>query len=499
MPTIRIATRGLGLLAGAASVLVALAALRLAWLSRGWPLVHDAPLMHYIAWRIREGAVPYRDLFDMNFPGVYVAHLMLLVTLGPGDVAFRLFDLGALVLTGAGLLVALRGSGRWARLAASALFALYHLAGGPWLAGQRELLLCACLAWAAAGAMAATTASEAARIRWLGGAALAIGIAIWIKPYAAVLVAPLAGWAWWAHRGHTRALGVVGAGVSLPGLAALAWLASAGGLGAFLDITLHYLVPLYSRLGRNDLLHELIARDYGIGVLIGLTAWAGLGIAALIGGRRWAELGVLATGLAYGALHFWVQGRGWEYHWYPLALFATAIGGAGLGAALARSRRVLAALLVVVLVATTGALWTKGQRNLAPVWIDEKLARVGRISAALRPLVLAGGTVQVLDTAEGGVHALLRLGAHQPSRFLYDFSFYHDVDHPYVARLRAELMDALRAHPPAAVVVMEHGWPAGGYERLGTFPDLVHWLSDGYRLSEEGDGYRLYVARTTSG
>jgi len=66
-----------------ALVVLGLAALTgaLAWRSRGWPLIHDAPLMHYIAWRIGEGAVPYRDLFDMNFPGVYLVHVL----------AFRLF------------------------------------------------------------------------------------------------------------------------------------------------------------------------------------------------------------------------------------------------------------------------------------------------------------------------------------------------------------------------------------------------------------------------
>ena len=47
----------------------------------GWPLVHDAPIMHYVAWRIAEGAVPYRDLFDMNFPGVYLLHLLVVTTL----------------------------------------------------------------------------------------------------------------------------------------------------------------------------------------------------------------------------------------------------------------------------------------------------------------------------------------------------------------------------------------------------------------------------------
>src|SRR5882724_1288474 len=54
-------------------------------LSLPWPLVQDAPVMHYIAWRIGEGDVPYRDLYDINQPGVYVLHLALLRTLGAGD------------------------------------------------------------------------------------------------------------------------------------------------------------------------------------------------------------------------------------------------------------------------------------------------------------------------------------------------------------------------------------------------------------------------------
>ena len=65
-------------------------------------------------------------------------------------------------------------------------------------------------------------------------------------------------------------------------------------------------------------------------------------------------------------------------------------------------------------------------------------------------------------------------------------------------RLRAELMDALRLRPPAAVVVFVPGWPEGGYERLAAFPELHRWLLDGYRVAEEGDGYRLYVGRAAT-
>ena len=470
---------------------VALAALRLLWASRDWPLVHDASLMHYAAWRILEGAAPYRDLFDMNVPGVYLAHIVLLRTLGSGDLAFRAFDVGLLAAIAAGLWAALRFCGRWGGPAAAALFALYHVAGGPWLAGQRDFMLCALLVWGAAGGDCRSHAPGAGRVRWLGGAALAVGLALWIKPHAVLLAPALAGWAWWGPV-RRRSLTAVATGLALPAVGMLGWLGGTGGLGAFWDITFGYLIPLYSRLGRSDVLHELAVRDYGGAVLTGLASWAGLGVAALVGGRRWPTLGVLAAGLAYGAPHFWIQGRGWEYHFYPLALFATALGGAGLGAAATDRRLLLTATLVLALIGTGGALWTKGWINLAPDWIAAKLARVDRLTTALRPIVEAGGTVQVLDTTEGGIHALLRLRARQPSRFIYDFHFQHDIDHPYVRRLRGELMIALRARPPAAVALLEPGWPAGGYERLARFSELQQWLFEGYGLAEEGDGYRLY-------
>ena len=114
-------------------------ALTLAWRSRSWPLVHDAPILHYIAWRIGDGAAPYRDVFDMNQPGVHLLHLAVLKIFGAGDVAWRAFDLVWLTLTALAVGVLAAPWGTAAALGGAAAFAAYHLAGGAWQAGQRDL------------------------------------------------------------------------------------------------------------------------------------------------------------------------------------------------------------------------------------------------------------------------------------------------------------------------------------------------------------------------
>ena len=104
----------------------------------------------------------------------------------------------------------------------------------------------------------------------------------------------------------------------------------------------------------------------------------------------------------------------------------------------------------------------------------------------------------MLDTTEGGIHALLRLGVREPSRFLYDFHFFHDVTTPVVRGLRAELVNALNARPPRFIVVFERGWPDGGADRVDAFPELRQLLDRAYRPDVTGDGYVIHAKRDGS-
>jgi hypothetical protein len=470
-------------------------ALTLAWRSRSWPLVHDAAILHYIAWRIADGAVPYRDIFDMNQPGVYVLHVGVLKILGAGDVAWRAFDLLWLGLTALAVAALAWPWGTVASLGGAAAFATYHLAGGAWQAGQRDFLLCPLLLVGVLGV--ARWLEGRGRLASLAWSGAAMGAAVTVKPHAGLLAAALglivvlaavrAGGVACAM----PAAAVYGAAIALVPIALLAWLAAVGGLGAWREAVFEYLLPLYSRLGRHAAwaVHRWqVWIALALGVALSVTR-------AARGARFTARHGLALVGVAYGVVHYVGQGKYWEYHLYPLAAFVAVLLFAGFDPALP-GKPVTAAALGVVLVTALVLLRLKGVEAAPAGWERDKVARVDALERTLAPRLRPGATVQMLDTSAGGAHVLLRLRVRQPTRFVYDFHFFHDVETPIVRGFRAELIRDLEAHPPRFVVLFEEGWPAGGYERITGFPELAARLSGGYEILEtSAAGYRIYAKR----
>jgi len=477
----------------------------LIWASRGWPMIHDAPLMHYIAWLIDQGGVPYRDAFDMNLPGAYLIHLVVLRVGGAGDAAWRLFDLGWLAATCVVLVAYCRRiSHGWAAAGAALLFALYHLSGGAWHAGQRDFVLCFFLLLGAWGIARGTEQGALASLVWGG---LVLGAAMTIKPHAAlywIFCAVIAARdrSWTVSPWRAAAL-VIAAGLVVPA-AVFGWLAWRGGLGPFVDVFGGYVVPLYSGVGRVSPWQAIVWHAYGrpLVALFGLLV-----VLALLGptSREPARKGLALVGVVYGIVHFVVQGKGWEYQLYPLIVFCCALVPAavvswrrfGWARALdlfgARRPLALAAWTLLVVV-----LSVKGVEASDAGWIAEKTRRVADITRDLEPLAPPGATVQVMDTTSGGIHSLLRLHLRQPTRFIYDFYFFHDVGDRRIEALRAEFLSGLESGRPAAIVILEESWPVPGYGRLESFPRLREYLERAYEPPLERPGYRIYAKRRDS-
>ena len=69
------------------NVPLAIAVAVLLWRSLDWPLIGDAAIFHFIAEQMRMGAVPYRDIYDVNMPLIYFVHAGIVAVVRAPDPA----------------------------------------------------------------------------------------------------------------------------------------------------------------------------------------------------------------------------------------------------------------------------------------------------------------------------------------------------------------------------------------------------------------------------
>ena len=475
------------------------------WRSRGWPVINDASLFHYVALRVSQGAVPYRDVFDFQLPGTLLYHLAIVTTAGTGDAAWRAFDLTLLAACAAVAAALARPSGPIAGWTAAAAFVTWHLSLGAWNTGQRDLVVALLLAAAglavarecdAAAAAGPGAAAARAAPRFLAG--LAVGAAATIKPHAAVFAIALAPFVV-AHGGRTRALVAFVGGCALAPLAAFGWLAASGGLPAFVDIVAGYLAGPHLDYDRAEV--PQILRSWTTNRFVLPLVAAGALAAAFArprGGALARRVVLAAVGFGYGLFHIALQQKGWSYHFYPAALFlcvaaasALGVGRGPEGASLARcaARATAAALVAFAVVAVSPRV----EAQLDDAWrTGPNQSRVAELEADLRSLVPAGAKVQVLDLGPVGIEALMHLGIAQPTRSTYAVPLYLRVGCAYTQDLRREFLEDLERDPPAAFVVFDCE-TGGGCALLDLFPELRDWVERGWRVELERATYRVYV------
>jgi hypothetical protein len=473
---------------GVVGVFVVSAAV-LAWRSRTWPFFHDAPVLHYIAWRIGAGDVPYRDLFEINAPGAYLIHLLAWRLGGLSDVAWRLFDLAWLGLAAAAAFAFARAWGLVAAIGAAAFLALYHLAGSPWEAGQRDYFLCPLVLGGAAGVV---RWAERGDRRALALAGVALGAAATVKPHIVLLIAMFAVViVVRARRQAAPVLAIYAGAAALVPLAIVGWLAAAGALGAWRDLVGDYLVPVYTHLrpvSRWEIYRPHAWAPIAAGVLVS--------VASTLARRVLTVRHMVAMlGIAYGVVHYVVQGKGWDYHLYPLVAFAAVTLFAELEAALAWRPFAVGLPLAACCLTAAGLLGARGVDAVPTYFATAKVTHVRYVVGDLARITRPDDLVQVLDTTEGGVHALLLLGLRQPTRFLCDFPLFATPEAPITTRYRAEFIAGFDARPPRAVVVFARAWPHGGLERIASFPALAERLAHDYAIAVRREGYTIY-ART---
>jgi hypothetical protein len=485
----------------------------LAWRSLGWHLYQDEPILLYAAYLIdRRHVIPYRDLFDMNMPGTYLANVIIGRWSGYADAGVRIVDLGVLGVLLAITLAAMRRFGWRSAWCATVFAGVLYLASGEWMTLQREFLLLIPIAGSVAVAWSR-------RVPWLWKAFIAgllAGIAATIKPHAwlslvVVVIYTCEEAARLAGPGRTAIVAAAVGGFVMAPLVMLWWLWHVGALPAFADVALHYW-PLYTSLSGTPV-HFIVSGWYRpwyilsrsalLGIHPGLPLFVAATLGAIVALYRshlngeatravWLLVGLSGSAIVHAA----VEGKFWMYHWLPFDYFAILVASVGLVRQRDDAPRPRASVAAILLFLLIGLPW-----RIPPFATPFRFPfdEVRDISQYLSAHAKPGDTVLPLDWSEGVQHALLLARVVPATPFIYDFHFYHDVSSPYIQELRRRLLSRLEEAPPRFVVAQMNRTYFQGPDTTSHFDELARFIAGGYDAVVVRPDYQIWERRVSRG
>ena len=493
-------------------LLILLAALLIvqAGYSTQWPIAHDEAPLFYEAFLMRAaGLVPYRDLFDFQMPGSFVAYSVLGFFSGFDSFRIRILDLLILTALLAITFLAMRRFGKTPAFAAAILFGLKYLQGGPSMSLQREYLLLIFIALAVWISM-----RDELTLKHRLTLGVLFGLSALIKPHAAIGLVPILLFdiADMVKRLRLTLLNAAAtsilpaaAGFLIPVFVIIAWLGFTGALIPFINIAVNYW-PLYSQINGQM---EVTAGAARISLL--LTQSLRLGgnglwlIPAAIGiyfnqNKKTYLLASLA--LSY-AIYPTFSGQFFPYHYLPFVYFISLL--ASLTFDLRPSTIFIlhplsftpalacgASVLILSLLLPSSAFI----RQLEGKPISTSTDRAEEISHFLEKNLHAsrGDTVQPLDWTGGALLAMLETRARIATPYIFDFYFYHHVSHPYIQGLRADFMNDLQIASPRFIIevtAIDKPWITGA-DTSREFPELRAFLDEKYSVTIHKDDYVIY-------
>jgi hypothetical protein len=463
-----------------------------------WRLVNDAAQIDYACYLMDHGMAPYKELVELNMPGIYMVNWSVMHTLGGGATAWRLFDFSLLAIAALAMIWISRPYGWLGGFFAGALFALFHGRDGPAQAGQRDLIIAVLLLCGYACLFHALRREKRWPMFFFGVCLIAAAA---IKPFVlpfAFLVLALA--AMRLHRlgrpvGDAMALSL--GGMLAAAAVVAAFLAAHGSLAAFAWMV-EKTLPYYASVGRASFF-DLATRLFSPTVRTLLL----LAVAAACLRRSWNwESAMLLVGFAFGIASWFVQGKGFPYHRYPMLAFVFLWAGIQFVSSLqtpGMARRVAVAGLIL------GAVFAPVYAAMAvrSHW-DEDFNRA--LVADLRELggEQLSGRVQCITTPGDCDTVLYRLHLVQSSGLFYDYLVFGPDNQPAIEKARQTVWRDFEKNPPLVIVVGRglYGKKRDDYSKLARWPELNEYIENNYRLYDERGftpaecgprGYRIYI------
>jgi hypothetical protein len=463
--------------------------------STRWQIAHDEAPLLYEAFLMQNGFVPYRDLFDFQMPGSFLAYFALGSLSGFSAFRLRLLDLAILAAILTVTYFALKRFGKAPALAAAILFGLKYLQGGLSMSLQREYLL---LIFLAPAVYISLLDELTPRHRLTLG--VLFGLAALIKPHAAIgllpmLVADLLSLVKRPGLSLPKAAAIsifpAAAGFLISVSAMIAWLGFTGALTPFLSIATNYW-GLYSQInGQMEIttgaerLSLLLTQTLHLG---GHALWlipAAIGVYFNPNKKTWL---LIALAFCY-ALYPALSGQFFPYHYIPFLYFIILL--AAMAFNVQRSTfNVLSFILILSLLLPSQTFIRQLQNKPLSASTD----RAVQIARFLEKNLQDGDTVQPLDWTGGSLLAMLQTRARIATPYVFDFYFYHHVSNPYIQSLRTDFLTDLQSASPRFIIevtAVDKPWVSGA-DTSREFPALRAYLDQNYFIAIQKSDYVIY-------
>jgi hypothetical protein len=495
-----------------------------ALVSLKWHMVHDAPLMLYLAYLMDYfHYVPYRDFFDMNLPGTYFINLLIGRLLGYSDFGFRCADilyLNAILTITFFILKKLGWKIAWC---GTVLFGIYYLGHGANMSMQREYLILLPISAAILCALSFPKLNSIVKCFIIG---FLLGLASTIKPYAAislplVLLFQLLDI---RERNNNTSLSsgvlltvlsfsIIGFVIPIGAMFAYLWLT--GALPYFWDMVVNYW-PLYRDIGPNRTMYTGLSniaatsikqyRDFlRPNALEIIPSVFGVFIALLhstltaVQKRRV----LLLIGLAFCYFIYPVfNGQFYTYHFLIFFYFNILLSSLCLVEKPKEAKRIErlfpVAILMLYIFVGLGLLqpvtfWSPIVGNSME---PPKGGMVDEMAIYLKSHMKTGDKVQPLDNTGGAVHAMLIAKVQIATPFYQDFHFYHHISKPYIQNLRKRFIRNLETSSPRFIIQVLWGKPwLSGLDTTRKFEELQNILATDYTIACRGTGYFVIYER----
>jgi hypothetical protein len=484
--------------------------------STQWQIAHDEAPLLYEAFLMRtDSLVPYRDLFDFQMPGSFIAYFIIGSLSGFDSFRLRLLDLIILAVLLIITFFAARRFGKTPALAAAIFFGLKYLQGGPSMSLQREYLLLIFVALAVWVSM-----RDELTLRHRVTLGILFGLSALIKPHAAIGLVPtllfdITGLVRHLKLSLPKAAATsilpAAAGFLIPVAAIIAWLGLTGALTPFLTIAINYW-PLYSQINgqmvittgpeRISLLLNESLRLGGHGLWL-IPAAIGLSL------NKNKKTGLLAALAFCYALYPAFSGQFFPYHYIPFVYFIILLASLSIpnfdpleiSASGQRPRSLtsfswilaLSSFIIILSLLLPSQTLLRQLKNKP---VSTSTDRAVEISRFLKKNLdtSQGETVQPLDWTGGTLLAMLENRARTATPYIFDFYFYHHVSNPYIRSLRADFMNELQTAAPRFIIEVtaaDKPW-VSGEDTSHEFPALRAFLEKNYSIAIQKDDYVIY-------